>query len=117
MQAHQCLPKPKHLTWEAAAAYMLVGATAYRMLHGWPPHTVQAGDVVLVWGGAGGLGCHGDPDREGARAAIPVAVVSSDDKIEFCKKLGAKGCINRKKFDHWGMLPHWKDDRGVRQVG
>src|SRR6184192_3959641 len=24
VQAHQCLPKPKHLTWEAAAAYMLV---------------------------------------------------------------------------------------------
>src|SRR5207245_1022128 len=54
VQAHQCLPKPKHLTWEAAAAYMLVGATAYRMLHGWPPHDVKAGDVVLVWGGAGG---------------------------------------------------------------
>ena len=43
VQAHQCLPKPKHLTWEAAAAYMLVGATAYRMLHGWPPHTRAAG--------------------------------------------------------------------------
>jgi len=40
---------------------------------------------------------------------IPVAVVSSDDKFEFCMKLGAKGCINRKKFSHWGMLPHWKD--------
>jgi len=32
VQAHQCLPKPKQLPWEAAAAYMLVGATAYRML-------------------------------------------------------------------------------------
>jgi crotonyl-CoA carboxylase/reductase len=26
--------------------------------------------------------------------------------------LGAKGCINRSNFDHWGMLPHWKDDVG-----
>ncbi len=50
VQAHQCLPKPKHLTWEAAAAYMLVGATAYRMLHGWPPHTCSADDVVLDLG-------------------------------------------------------------------
>ncbi|TMB16092.1 MAG: crotonyl-CoA carboxylase/reductase, partial [Deltaproteobacteria bacterium] len=57
VQAHQCLPKPRQLTWEEAAAYMLVGATAYRMLAAWPPHTVRAGDVVLVWGGAGGLGC------------------------------------------------------------
>src|SRR6059058_793084 len=56
VRAGQCLPKPKHLTWEAAAAYMLVGATAYRMLMAWPPHTVRPGDAVLVWGGAGGLG-------------------------------------------------------------
>ncbi|MDA2917781.1 crotonyl-CoA carboxylase/reductase, partial [Nitrospinae bacterium AH_259_B05_G02_I21] len=56
VQDHQCLPKPPHLTWEEAAAFMLVGATAYRMLLGWPEHVVQEGDVVLVWGGAGGLG-------------------------------------------------------------
>ena len=41
---------------------------------------------------------------------IPIAVVSSDDKFDFCMKLGAKGCINRKEFDHWGMLPHWTDN-------
>ncbi len=108
VQAHQCLPKPKHLTWEAAAAYMLVGATAYRMLHGWPPHKVQPGDVVLVWGGAGGLGCQAIQIAKAA-GAIPVAVISSDDKAEYCQSLGAVGCINRKKFDHWGMMPHWKN--------
>jgi crotonyl-CoA carboxylase/reductase len=108
VQAHQCLPKPKQLTWEAAAAYMLVGATAYRMLAAWPPHTVRPGDVVLVWGGAGGLGCQAiQIARE--LGGIPVAVISSDDKIPFCTRLGAKGCINRKRFSHWGMLPHWKD--------
>jgi crotonyl-CoA carboxylase/reductase len=108
VQAHQCLPKPEHLSWDAAAAYMLVGATAYRMLMSWPPHTVRSGDVVLVWGGAGGLGCQA---IQIARAAggIPVAVISRDDKIDFCTKLGAKGTINRKQFSHWGMLPHWKD--------
>jgi len=56
VQAHQCMPKAPHLTWEEAAAPTLVGATAYRMLFGWPPHNVRDGDVVLVWGGAGGLG-------------------------------------------------------------
>ena len=48
VQAHQCMPKPKHMTWEAAAAYVLVGATAYRMLHGWGEHAVRKDDVVLV---------------------------------------------------------------------
>ena len=108
VQAHQCLPKPKHLTWEAAAAYMLVGATAYRMLMAWPPHTVRPGDVVLVWGGSGGLGCQAIQITK-AMGGVPVAVVSSEDKFDFCEQLGAKGCINRKGFDHWGMLPHWKD--------
>ena len=50
VQAHQCLLKAAGLTWEEAAAPTLTGATAYRMLHGWPPHTVLAGDVVLIWG-------------------------------------------------------------------
>lgn len=55
-QSHQVMPKADHLTWEQAACNSLVGTTAYRMLYGWPPHTVQPGDVVLVWGGSGGLG-------------------------------------------------------------
>jgi crotonyl-CoA carboxylase/reductase len=108
VQAHQCLPKAPQLTWEAAAAPTLVGATAYRMLHGWPPNTVKRGDPVLVWGGAGGLGSMAIQIAREAGAS-PVAVVSSDDKGEFCKGLGAVGYVNRKRFDHWGMLPHWTD--------
>ena len=108
VQAHQCLPKAPQLTWEQAAAPTLVGATAYRMLMGWPPNTVQEGDAVLIWGGAGGLGSMAvQIVRE--MGGKPVAVVSSEDKAEFCIKLGAVGAINRRDFDHWGMLPHWKD--------
>ncbi len=47
---------PPTSTGTESAAPTLVGATAYRMLFGWPPHNVREGDVVLVWGGAGGLG-------------------------------------------------------------
>lgn len=103
VQDHQCLPKPKHLTWEESAAYMLVGATAYRMLHHWKPNDVQKDDVVLIWGGAGGLGAMAIQIVKAA-GGIPIAVVSEDDKIDFCKKLGAAGVINRKKFNHWGAL-------------
>jgi crotonyl-CoA carboxylase/reductase len=123
VQAHQCLPKPTHLTWEAAAAYMLVGATAYRMLLGWDEHAIRENDAVLVWGGAGGLGSMAIQIAK-AKNAIPIAVISSDDKAEYCVRLGAKGCVNRKGFKHWGMLPHWKDTvgygewlKGVRQFG
>jgi crotonyl-CoA carboxylase/reductase len=111
VQAHQCLPKPPHLTWEAAAAFMLVGATVYRMLTHWTPHTVQPGDVVLVWGGSGGLGSIAIQVTK-ALGGVPVAVTSSDEKGAYCTRLGAAGYINRKQFDHWGMPPHWTDEAG-----
>ena len=109
VQAHQCMPKAPHLTWEEAAAPTLVGATAYRMLFGWEPHAVREGDVVLVWGGAGGLGSMAIQLATYAGARV-VAVVSSEAKFDFCKRLGAIGCINRKEFDHWGRLPDWEDN-------
>ncbi len=106
VQAHQCMPRSQHFTWEEAAAPTLVGATAYRMLFGWSPHTVQDGDVVLIWGGAGGLGSMAI-QLVSLVGGKPIAVVSSERKYEFCERLGAVGCINRKEFDHWGRLPDW----------
>jgi crotonyl-CoA carboxylase/reductase len=123
VQGHMCLPKPKHLTWEGAAAYMLVGATAYRMLCGWSPNNVKPDDVALIWGGAGGLGSMAIQICR-AFGAIPIAIIAGEDKVEYCESLGAKGCIDRRNFDHWGMLPHWKDNvgfskwmKGVRKFG
>lgn len=103
VQDHQCLPKPKHLSWEESAAYMLVGATAYRMLHNWKPNDVKAGDPVLIWGGAGGLGSMAIQIVKAA-GGRGIAVVSSDDKVDYCKKLGAEGVINRNNFKHWGAI-------------
>jgi crotonyl-CoA carboxylase/reductase len=123
VQDHQCVPKPARLTWEEAAAYMLVGATAYRMLHGWPPNAIGAGDPLLIWGGAGGLGSMAIQIARAA-GARPVAVVSGDAKNEFCKRLGAVGVIDRRKFELWGKLPRWSDDfeyglwlKGARAFG
>ncbi len=113
-QSHQVLPKALHLTWEEAAAPTLVGTTAYRMLFGWQGNVLTAGDVVLVWGGSGGLGTQAIQlaTVHGARA---VAVVSSDDRGEFCKELGAVGYINRKAFSRWGVPPEWTDGTGQRE--
>lgn len=107
---YQCHPKPKQLSWEAAAAYMLVGATAYRQLMGWDPHTVKPGDPVLIWGGSGGLGSMAIQIVK-AKGGIPIAVVSSKERIEHCLKLGAHGVIDRTDpaFTHWGRLPDTAD--------
>jgi crotonyl-CoA carboxylase/reductase len=107
-QGHQCLPKPKRLTWEEAGCFLLCASTAYRMLMGWPPHTVEPGDVVLVWGAAGGLGSMA-LDITRAQGGRAVAVVSDEAKREFCVKHGAAGVINRNDFKHWGPMPDTKD--------
>ncbi|MFE1313051.1 crotonyl-CoA carboxylase/reductase [Streptomyces sp. NPDC058755] len=105
---YQCHPKPERLSWEEAAGYLLVGATAYRQLLGWQPHVVRPGDPVLIWGGAGGLGTMAIQIVR-AFGGIPVAVVSSEERADYCLELGAKGVINRREFSHWGRLPDIDD--------
>jgi len=95
VQAQQLLRKPGNLTWEEAASYGLTYFTAYRMLI--DQCRLQAGDRVLIWGAAGGLGvfatqlCH----ITGAQAC---GVVSSDEKGELVERLGATAFINRGEF-------------------
>jgi len=115
VQSHQCLPKPPRLSWAEAAAYTLEAATAYRMLAYWEPHTVRPDDVVLIWGGSGGLGSMGIQITK-ALGGIPIAVVSSDERGEYCKRLGAAGYVDRTKFDHWGRLPDWSDDKAMTKA-
>ncbi|MFF3911426.1 crotonyl-CoA carboxylase/reductase [Streptomyces sp. NPDC001848] len=105
---YQCHPKPKNLTWESAAAFILTGATAYRQLFGWAPNTVKPGDPVLIWGGAGGLGSMAIQLVRNA-GGIPIAVVSSEERAEYCRSLGAAGVIDRTRFSHWGRMPDLSD--------
>ena len=106
-QSHQIKQKPKHLTWEASSSYMLCASTAYRQLMGWSPNVVEKDDVVLIWGAAGGLGAMAI-QIVAALGGKPVAVVSSEDKRQYCLDLGAIGVINRNDFDHWGVMPDTK---------
>jgi crotonyl-CoA carboxylase/reductase len=95
VQAQQLLPKPKHLTWEEAASYGLVYFTAWRMLM--TRCNLQAGQKVLIWGAAGGLGVFATQICKAAGAEC-VGVVNSDEKGALVKQLGAKGFINRNEF-------------------
>ncbi|MFI0729816.1 crotonyl-CoA carboxylase/reductase [Streptomyces sp. NPDC021225] len=105
---YQCHPKPDHLTWEEAGCFLGGGSTSYRQLSGWPPHTVQPGDPVLIWGGSGGLGSMAIQIVRHF-GGIPVAVISDEAKADHCLRLGAQGVINRREFDHWGRLPDAED--------
>jgi crotonyl-CoA carboxylase/reductase len=100
VQAQQLLPKPAHLTWAEVASYGLVYFTAYRMLV--DQAALEAGHNVLVWGAGGGLGsmaiqlCR----LYGANA---IAVVSSEDKADLVRRLGAHAVINRRDYALTGV--------------
>jgi crotonyl-CoA carboxylase/reductase len=95
VQAQQLLPRPQSLTWEEAASYGLVYFTAYRMLI--DRCNLQAGQRVLIWGAAGGLGVFAT-QLCAITGAHAVGVVSSTDKGELVKQLGAVDYIDRSEF-------------------
>jgi crotonyl-CoA carboxylase/reductase len=95
VQAQQLLPKPPSLSWVDSSSYAVTYFTAHRMLLN--KCDLQAGDNVLVWGGAGGLGVFADQLCRAA-GANALAVVSSPEKGEVAKQLGAIGYIDRTEF-------------------
>ena len=96
VQSQQLLPKPSDLTWEEAASYGLTFFTAHRMLI--DRANIQPGEDILIWGGAGGLGVFATQIATVA-GCRPITVVSSEEKAQLVKQLGAYGVIHRKEFD------------------
>jgi crotonyl-CoA reductase len=97
VRASQLMPKPAHLTWEEAACFPLCGGTAYRMLVSDNGARMKQGDVVLIWGAAGGLGGYAVQFvRNGG--GIAVGVVGSPDKAEAVRRLGCDVVVNRAEF-------------------
>ena len=95
VKANQLMPKPRHLTWEEAACLGLVSSTSYRMLVSENGAAMKQGDVVLIWGAAGGLGgfaCQYVLNGGG----VPVAVVSSPQKVDLLHQIGVEHVIDRK---------------------
>src|SRR6476661_1812763 len=94
VKSNQLMPKPGHLTWEEAAAPGLVNSTAYRQLVSHHGANMKQGDTVLIWGASGGLGGYATQYALNG-GAIPVCVVSSPEKAEICRSMGAELIIDR----------------------
>ena len=104
----QCHKIPPTLNMAEAASFTAAGVAVYRMLTHWEGNRIKEGDIVLVYGGAGAVGSIAIPLVD-AMGGIPVAVVSSDERGEFCESIGARGYINRKNFTHWGSIADYTD--------
>jgi crotonyl-CoA carboxylase/reductase len=107
VQAQQLLPRPRHLSWAEASSYAGCYFAAYRMLI--DQCDLQAGDNVLVWGAAGGLGVFAVQLCRVA-GANAVGVVSSEEKGKLVMQLGASGYIDRREFDEMMRTPENRAD-------
>jgi crotonyl-CoA reductase len=120
VRANQLMPKPAHLTWEEAACPGLVHSTAYRQLVSRNGAAMKQGDVVLVWGATGGLGSYATQLVLGG-GGTPVCVVSSPDKAELCRSMGAELVIDRSEATGEGYRfwtdEHTQDPREWRRLG
>jgi crotonyl-CoA reductase len=105
VKANQLMPKARHLTWEEAAVNALCNSTAYRMLVSHNGAPIRQGDRVLVWGASGGLGSFAVQYALNG-GAIPVGVVSSEQKVDLLHDLGVEAVIDRRAADY----RFWKDD-------
>ncbi|MFC8175750.1 crotonyl-CoA carboxylase/reductase [Streptomyces sp. NPDC057325] len=105
VKSNQLMPKPEHLTWEEAASPGLVNSTAYRQLVSRNGAGMKQGDNVLIWGASGGLGSYAT-QLALAGGANPVCVVSSPEKAEICRRMGAEAVIDRSAEGY----RFWKDE-------
>lgn len=106
VKANQLMPMPTHLTWEEAACNGLVNSTSYRMLVSQNGAQMKQGDIVLVWGATGGLGGYAVQYCLNG-GAIPVAVVSSPEKVKLLNDLGVDLVIDRSAEGY----QFWKDGK------
>lgn len=105
VKSNQLMPKPDHLTWEEAASPGLVNSTAYRQLVSKNGADMKQGDVVLIWGASGGLGSYATQFALNG-GATPICVVSSEEKAQICRDMGAELVIDRNAEGY----RFWKDE-------
>ncbi|MFJ5778859.1 crotonyl-CoA carboxylase/reductase [Streptomyces sp. NPDC093094] len=103
-RASQLLPKPDRLTWEEAASSPLCAGTAYRMLVGEHGARMKQGDVVLIWGAAGGLGAYAAQLVRGG-GGIAVGVVSSEEKARRAREFGCHAVVDRREIGLGSAAP------------
>ena len=91
VDASAVVPMPDAMAFETAAALMLAYGTSYHALK--QRAALKSGETLLVLGAAGGVGSSAVEIGK-AIGAVVIAAASSDDKLAFCRDLGADETIN-----------------------
>jgi len=113
LQATQCIPKPPQLSWTDAVAIPGALVSVWRMLV--TRAKVQPGEVVLVFGAAGGVGTYA-VRLVRAMGGVPIAVGSSERRAELCHALGAAHVVRCDQQDVVKEVLRLTERRGVDVV-
>jgi len=103
-------PIPGGMSDAEAAAFGIPYQTAWAGLR--LRADMQAGEVLLVHGGAGGSGSAAIQLGKALGAKV-IATASSDQKLDYCRSLGADHCINYREQDFPGEILALTEGRGA----
>ena len=107
------MPVPHGWSLPEAAAMPEVFFTAFLNL--FIEGSLQEGETVLVHGGASGVGTAAIQLAREAGARV-IITAGTDDKVAFCKDLGAFGAINYRTQDFASVVKDLTNDQGVDLV-
>ncbi|TPX37709.1 hypothetical protein SmJEL517_g00536 [Synchytrium microbalum] len=102
---------PPELSFVQAAAVPEAHFTAYKALHF--VCEIQSGEDVLIHAGASGVGVAAIQLAKMAGANRIIITAGSEDKLEFCKSLGATHGINYKTENFKDKIAEITNGRGV----
>lgn len=106
----RAIPLPDFMDFEQGAAFPIAVLTAWHLLHSC--HRIRPAETVIVHSAAGGVGIAAVQIAKAAGARV-IGTVSSDDKIELARNLGADEVINYETHDFAAQAMRLTDGRGV----
>ncbi|WP_071395022.1 zinc-dependent alcohol dehydrogenase family protein [Bacillus tuaregi] len=105
--------KPKNLTFTEAAAMPVISLTAWEALV--KRANLQAGDEILIHGGTGGVG-HMAIQLAKWLGAKVYTTVSTTEKAQIAKELGADVVINYKETPVQDYVNRYTDGKGFKYI-
>ncbi len=104
------IPVSNTLDKDLLAAFPIAFLTAYHLLH--TMGQIKAGDTVLLYGAAGGVGSAVIQLAKLANVRI-IGLTSSDEKVEFARTQGADHCLNHQTDDIDQRISNITQGKGV----
>lgn len=99
----QLLKKPQKVDVRICGSYMLTLGTAYRMILSSNGGRLKKGETCLIWGASGGLGIFAIQLVK-LGGGVPICVVSTKEKADYCKKFGAEHIICLEELENRKFL-------------